>query len=302
MTKFTPIDLDGAVVAITGGARGIGLATAKRFRGKGSRVAIGDLTAAAAIAAAEELGGDAVGFQVDVGNRDSYRAFVDAVVAELGPIDILVNNAGIMPVGPLLEEDDAVAVATMNVNYWAHYHALKIVAPQMIQRHRGHIINVTSAAGKIHSPGLASYVASKHAATGLARSAREELAGTGVSVTAVLPSAVRTQLVDGIPFRSWERIGIVAPSWIARTIVGTVRRRPALIGGPPGIVTVLNLAAFVPEVLWMLGRRIGNADRVMGPIDRVGREDYDARIAMQTHNGADTTTAGAAQAVRSTTQ
>lgn len=281
MTAYTPIELDRATVVVTGGARGIGLTTVRRFIAKGARVVIGDLTYDAAVDAAKAVGANAYAFQVDVGNPDSYRRFIDDVEAKIGPIDVLVNNAGVMPVGPLLAEEDAVAVATMNVNYWAHYHAIKLIAPRMVDRGRGHIVNVTSAAGKVHSAGLATYVASKHAATGLARSAREELAGTGVSVTAVLPSAVRTQLVDGIPFNILERIGLVPPSWIAWTIVWTLRRRPAIVGGPPGLVTLLNLAAFVPESLWLFGRRVTNADRIMGPIDRERRKDYDSRIALQ---------------------
>ncbi|BDT99306.1 SDR family NAD(P)-dependent oxidoreductase [Nocardia sputorum] len=282
MRKFPPIPLSGAIVVITGGARGIGLATAGLFASKGARVVIGDLTADAAASAAQTLGSKAFGYPVDVGDKASYQRLIDAVEREVGPIDVLVNNAGIMPVGGLLDEDDAVAVATFNVNYWAHYHALKIIAPRMMARGRGHIVNVTSAAGKLHSPGLGSYVAAKHAATGLSRCAREELMASGISVTAVLPWAVRTQLVDGIPFNAWERMGIVSPTRIARTIVGTLGRRPALVGGPPGLLTALNLAAHVPEPLWLLGRRWTNADRVMGPIDRDSRKEYDDRITMQT--------------------
>ncbi|AXK85857.1 NADP-dependent 3-hydroxy acid dehydrogenase YdfG [Nocardia farcinica] len=282
MNSFKPITIKGSVVAITGGARGIGLATARRFAAAGARVAIGDLDLAAAQDSARTLGIDATGYQVDVGDRESFAAFIDRVESEVGPIDVMVNNAGIMPVGALLDGTEAVAQATMSANFWAHYHALRTVAPRMVHRGRGHIINVTSAAGKVHSPGLAIYVASKHAATGLSRSAREELLGTGVSVTAVLPSAVRTQLLDGIPFRWWERLAIVSPDRIARVITGTLRRRPALVGAPRGLIPLLNAAAFVPEFLWMWGRRVSDADRVMGPIDREQRAEYDSRIDGQT--------------------
>jgi short-subunit dehydrogenase len=207
------------------------------------------------------------------------------VQEHIGPIDVLVNNAGIMPVGPLLEEPESVSSAQMNVNFWAHYHGLKLVAPGMVQRGRGHIVNVTSAAGKIHAAGLAMYCATKHAANALSRSAREELDGTGVTVTAVMPAAVNTQLTDGIPFDflpfGLERAFILKPESVADTIVGTLKNRPALAGTPRGLTLTLDLLQFVPEPVWLLGRRLTNANRTMGPIDRSARSEYDARIEAQ---------------------
>jgi NAD(P)-dependent dehydrogenase (short-subunit alcohol dehydrogenase family) len=283
--KGTPINLPDAVVAVTGGGRGIGFATAKAFAGRGARVAIGDLQLEAADAAARELGERAWGFALDAGDRHSYAAFVASTEEHVGPIDVLVNNAGIMPIGPLLDEPEAVSAAQMNVNFWAHYHGLKLVAPGMVQRGRGHIVNVTSAAGKIHAAGLAMYCATKHAANALSRGAREELDGTGVTVTAVMPAAVNTQLTDGIPFDFFpfgiERALILKPESVAETIVGTLKNRPALAGAPRGLVTALHLIQFIPEPVWMLGRRMTKANRTMGPIDRAARAEYDARIEAQ---------------------
>jgi NAD(P)-dependent dehydrogenase (short-subunit alcohol dehydrogenase family) len=283
--RATPIELEQAVVAITGGARGIGLATAKAFYRHGAKVAIGDLGPDAADAAARELGDRARGLGLDAGVRDSYAAFVAAVEEHVGPIDVLVNNAGIMPVGPLLVEPDAVSEAQMNVNFWAHYHGLKLVAPGMVRRGRGHIVNVTSAAARVHAAGLAMYCATKHAANALSRGAREELDGTGVTVTAVMPAAVNTQLTDGIPFDflpfGLERAFILKPESVAATIVGTLEGRPALAGTPRGLVLALDVAQLVPERLWTLARRLTKADRTMGPIDREARRDYDSRIDAQ---------------------
>lgn len=286
--KFTEFEIAGAVALVTGGARGIGLAIARELLSHGAKVAIADLDGTQAERSAAELpvgptGLIVRGFGADVGDRASYARLVAAVTEQLGPIDIVVNNAGVMPIGSLSEEDPAVAEATMRVNFWAHHHSFQILAPLMVARGRGHFINVTSAAGMIHSPGLATYVASKHAATGFARSAREELAGTGVTLSAVLPSAVRTELVDGIPFRFWERWAIVRPKRIATVAVGTLRARPAMVGAPRGLIPLLRLYPLIPEAIWLLGRRIVGADRTTGPIDRKARAEYDARITTQAH-------------------
>src|SRR3954469_18450372 len=91
--------LSGKVVAITGGARGIGKATASALAAKGCRIAIGDLDLELAEKTAGELGGGGIAGQLDVTERDSFAAFLDEAERELGPIDVLINNAGIMPIG-----------------------------------------------------------------------------------------------------------------------------------------------------------------------------------------------------------
>jgi len=108
-----PRSLYGTVVAITGGARGIGRATANALAREGAKVAIGDLDADLAAKEAAAIGGDAVGLGLDVTDRDSFEAFLDAVEEKLGPLDVLVNNAGIMPLGRFIEEDDASTIRQM---------------------------------------------------------------------------------------------------------------------------------------------------------------------------------------------
>src|SRR3954468_19226180 len=96
--------LTGRVVAITGGGRGIGRATALALAREGARVAVGDLDQQAAEQVATELGPDALGLPLDVTDHAGFTAFLDEVEQRLGPLDVLINNAGIMPVTPLLEE------------------------------------------------------------------------------------------------------------------------------------------------------------------------------------------------------
>src|ERR1700689_4379047 len=108
--------LNGKVVAITGGARGIGRATAAALLAQGARVAIGDLDADLTQAVAGELGAGAIGLALDVTSPPSFEAFLDRVEGGLGPLDVLVNNAGIAPVGEFARESDAVAARVFEVN------------------------------------------------------------------------------------------------------------------------------------------------------------------------------------------
>src|SRR5579859_2765207 len=111
-----PRSLAGMTVAITGGGRGIGRATAAALVAQGARVAIGDIEPGLAERTAEELGAGTVGLALDVTNRDSFQGFLNEVERRLGPLDVLVNNAGIMPVGPFVEESDATAKRMVDIN------------------------------------------------------------------------------------------------------------------------------------------------------------------------------------------
>src|SRR5215203_693664 len=183
----TPRSLSGKVAVVTGGARGIGQALARALAREGVVVAIGDLDAGAAQAAAAELGNGSIGLPLDVTDRPGFTAFLDEVERRLGPIDVLVNNAGIMPVGPLDEEDDATAIRMIEINLHAVIHGTKEAMRRMKPRGTGHIVNIASSAGKTGYPHLASYCATKHGVVGLSEGARAELRGTGVEVSVVMP-------------------------------------------------------------------------------------------------------------------
>lgn len=278
-----PVQLDGAVVAITGGARGIGHATAAAFAAAGARVAIGDLdgpaTAEAAAAVAPGSRVAPLGLALDVRSRDSFTAFVEATEQALGPIDVLVNNAGVMPVGAFLEQDDATDRTTLDVNVWGPLLGMRIVAPRMAARGGGHVVNVVSMAGRLPVPGLAGYIASKHAALGLSLTVRRELRSSGVTVTAVLPSAVRTELSSGVPLGGG--MPTVDPEDVARAVVASCRRRPPTVAVPRWVGPLGPISQLVSEPLMNAIRNGLRDDRAVTRVDRGVRAAYEERVAAQ---------------------
>src|SRR6185295_861583 len=163
--------LSGKVVAITGGARGIGKATATALVRKGCRVAIGDLDLALAEQTAAELGGGTVAFALDVTDRGSFTAFLDAAERELGPLDVVVNNAGIMPVTPFAEEPDDSIKRQLDINVYGVIVGMQLAMKRFVPRGKGHIVNLASQAGKGGFPGIATYSATKHAVVGVSEAA-----------------------------------------------------------------------------------------------------------------------------------
>jgi NADP-dependent 3-hydroxy acid dehydrogenase YdfG len=267
--SYPAIDLDGAVVLVTGGARGIGAAAAQLFAERGATVVIGDLDTA----------GNPEAHPLDVTDRASFTAFAMAALDAHGRIDVLVNNAGVMPLGDFLTEPDAVAATTFDVNVWGLVHGMRTVMPHMVERGRGHVVNVASMAGKIAIPGMAVYNASKFAAVGLSLAVREEYADRGVSVSTVLPSAVRTRLSSGVPLG--RGLPTVDPIDVARAVVGTVAHRRAETPVPGYLAGWDLLAAVVPEPVMRLSRRAVGDRRTLTSVDHAGRAAYDDAIEEQ---------------------
>jgi NADP-dependent 3-hydroxy acid dehydrogenase YdfG len=278
--RYPAIDPRDAVVAITGGARGIGRATAAEFVTRGATVCVGDLDTALA----EDVPG-AHGFPLDVTVRESFAAFAEAVTSRFGRVDVLVNNAGVMPLGDFLEEPDAVGRTTMDVNVQGLVHGLRSVLPGMIARGRGHVVNVASMAGKIPLPGMAVYNASKFAAVGLTAAVRREYAGTGVSVSAVLPSAVRTELAGGV--RLGGALPTVDAEDVARAIAGTLRTRRAETAVPRWVGGWDLLSALTPEPVMSWLRSLIGDDRALTSVDPAGRAAYRDRVAAQVTGAAE---------------
>ena len=289
-TPYPSFPLAGAVVLVTGGGRGIGRATGHAFARAGARVWLGDRDAPAAMAAAAELGHGARGWRVDVTDRASFAAFVAAATAAHGRVDVLVNNAGVMPLGAFVDEPDAISRLTLEVNLWGLIHGLRLVLPAMQARGVGHVVNVASMAGRIAIPGMAIYNASKFAAVGLTLAVRREVAPSGVSVSAVLPSAVRTELAAGVPLG--KGMPTVDAEDVAAAVVASVVSRRALIPVPGYLAAWDLLDAIVPERLMAWGRSLIGERRALTSIDHRARDAYAARVAAQAEAHVDAPAAG----------
>lgn len=267
--------LEGRIVAITGGARGIGRATAEALVAQGAKVAIGDLDSDLAAQTATEVGGGTVGLPLDVTDRVSFDGFVDQAEAFLGPIDVLINNAGIMPVGRFIEEDDATARRQIDVNIHGVLFGMKIALPRFIERGSGHLINIASAAGKVGFPGVATYSGTKHFVVGVSEAARLELRGTGVEVSCVMPNIVNTDLGSGIGHARF--IPKSEPEDVANAIVAVIVK-PHFDVYVPGVLGPLNK---VVGVLPRAGReglaRALKADTVILDVDWDARKSYEDR-------------------------
>jgi len=275
-----PIELRGAVVAVTGGARGIGRAIAEAFAARGATVCIGDLDGDAAAEAAREIGGGAQPFQLDVSDRDSFASFLAAVEKAAGDLDVLVNNAGIAVLGSFLEESDKNSDATIDVNLRGPMIGMRLALPGMVVRGRGHVVNVASAAGKFRAPGLASYVASKHGVVGLTASIQDELRGTGVTATTVMPFVVKTELASGvkIPFEFLA----IGPEKVGAAVVASVENRPREVFVPRWGHALNFLAMLTPKWLESRFRRSIGDDRAITGVDAAGRAAYTERLERQT--------------------
>jgi short-subunit dehydrogenase len=272
-----PRILAGQTAAITGGARGIGRATAQALVRQGMKVAIGDVDLAAARQTASELGPSTVALQLDVTDRASFAAFLDKAEEQLGPVDVLVNNAGIMQVGRFIDEDDLTARRMVDINIHGVILGMKLALERMAPRDSGHIVNISSQAGKFGAPGGATYSATKHAVVGLTEAVRGELRlmGAHIDVSYVMPFVVNTELGSGLG----EARGMksMQPSDVADAIVEALQTGRVDVWLPKSSKRTNMLAAVLPRRLSEGMARAMKADRVLAGADANVRRNYELR-------------------------
>jgi len=213
--------ISGTHAIVTGGSRGIGLATARALLARGARVSLVARDPGVLDQAATELGGEAHGVATaaaDVADREVLGAAFAKLTAAAGPCDVLVTSAGLSRPGYFQELDDGTFRELMEVNYFGTLHAIRAAAPAMIERGRGSIIGVSSAAGLLGVFGFSAYSPTKFAVRGLLEALRAELSPRGVHVGCCYPPDVDTEmLAREAEFKPAE----------TEAISGTIRPLPA---------------------------------------------------------------------------
>lgn len=196
------MDFTDKTVLITGGGNGIGRAAALGFAARGANVVVVDRDEAAAGDTAEMVRGggtQALHIVADVSQSSQVRAYVKATLDAFGRIDCFFNNAGIEGrIAPLAEYDEDVFDQVLAVNLRGIFLGLRHVLPVMLRQGAGAVVNTSSAAGLVASPGMCAYVASKHAVLGLTKVAAGEVSGQGVRVNAVCPGPIDTRMLRDI--------------------------------------------------------------------------------------------------------
>ncbi|MFY9753108.1 MAG: SDR family NAD(P)-dependent oxidoreductase [Candidatus Acidiferrales bacterium] len=218
--------LSGKVALVTGGSRGIGLAIAARLSALGASVAICARDGARLRVAAAEIsaaGAPAIDIRADVTSETEVAALVRSTENSLGPIEILVNNAGIGYFGSIADASESVWDSVLDTNLKSVFLVSKAVAPGMIARRSGHIINIASLSGKSAFAGGAVYCASKWGLLGFTQCLAEDLRGHGIRVAAICPGTVATEFS---PHSGKDPCKMLQPDDIAHAVETLVTQAP----------------------------------------------------------------------------
>ena len=230
-------DLDGDVALVTGASSGIGRAIAKRLADAGASVAIAARRTDRLESLAEDIeadGGTALPVTADVTETDDVERMLETTRAELGGLDVLVNNAGVMLLAPVVSADLADLEQMLEVNLQGLMAATRLALPEMLEQDSGHIVNISSVAGRRVSETSAGYSATKFGVNAFSEGLRKETADSGVRVTVVEPGAVDTELGSHVPDEAvrerlaemFEEMTVLQPEDIAAAVHYAVTQPP----------------------------------------------------------------------------
>ena len=261
------------VAVVTGGGNGIGAALARAFAGRGARLVLADVDAAAMAEVArqlEALGAEVLAVPTDVTERAQVQALAEAAERRFGAVHIVCNNAGVCVPGELASATHADWEYTLRVNLWGVVHGIEVFVPRLLARGAGgHIVNTASMAGLVGMQWLGVYTASKFAVVGLSEALHRELADHGVGVSVLCPmivdtninensirrrpAALRNATADAPPPPAAALLGSTIPAdEVARRVVRGIERR--------------DLYVFThPEQRAILARRAARQDRMFDP-------------------------------------
>ncbi|WP_446224751.1 SDR family oxidoreductase [Nocardia sp. IBHARD005] len=278
-----PVVLKGQVVAVTGAAKGIGREIARALASAGARVAIGDLDADEVRATATALNGEVAGlptgaveaFDLDVTDTASFEAFLAGIESHWGPIDVLVNNAGVMWVGGFDAEPENATRRQLEVNLHGVIRGVKLAAPAMRTRGRGHIVTIASAASKLSPAGESTYAATKHGVYGYLKGVRAELAGAGVQMSIIMPGVVDTELAAGTATGAAK---LLRPTDVAAAVVSVIERPRFEVTLPAYVGPLARWAEVLPQRARDFLYRAMLPDQVAAVAGTSTRETYESHL------------------------
>ncbi len=241
--------IQGQVALVTGGASGIGRLLALALAERGAKVAVWDASEANLRSLEAEAGAAGLSIFIarcDVADRDAVYESARALVAEAGPVDILVNNAGIVSGTRFLDTDDEKLRRTMDVNVNSNFWTAKAFLPSMLERNRGHLVTISSAAGLIGVTGLADYSASKFAVFGFHEALRMELRRrkSAVATTVICPFFIDTGMFAGVRTRFPFLLPIMKSEAAANRILRAILKNKKRLIMPRFVYSVYLLRLF----------------------------------------------------------